>query len=376
VDNYNAHYFARLVLASRPSRFGDTPSPDATMTDPFVNRELWWLEESGSLLDDARDPATPPLARLRALAAISANLDEFFTGRIPPLKRLARDRSQVARRVRELVDAQRRCFDDLREPLARAGIVLLQPADLTRRQRYWLEERFLATIFPLLTPLAAGPGHPFPFLGNRALALLVSTRPAVDSALPHSERSIVAIPGQALPRCIPVTDVHRPHPFMLLEEVVRLHLPAICHGYDIVSSHTIRVTRETGGPARPARGRRRGMAVRLQVDDRVPPDVLALLRAELGLSDDDVHAGAGVVALSGLAELHAAVAGLDGRGRRRILGPRRSRESGSWRPSPTRRCRPSPGIGSFSIRGPPGPRHATLPAYARGRTLGRGRAPT
>jgi polyphosphate kinase len=170
------------------------------MTDPFVNRELWWLEESGSLLDEARDPAAPPLARLRALAATSANLDEFFTGRIPPLKRLARDRDRVARRVRELVDAQRRCFVELREPLARAGIVLLQPADLTRRQRYWLEERFLATILPLLTPLALGAGHPFPFLGNRALALLVSTRPAVDSALPHSERSIVPIPGQALPR--------------------------------------------------------------------------------------------------------------------------------------------------------------------------------
>lgn len=298
------------------------------MTDPFVNRELWWLEENGPLLDEARDPAAPPLAQLRALAAISANLDEFFTSRIPSLKRLARDRSQVARRVHELVDAQRRCFVELREPLARAGIVLLQPADLTRRQRCLLEERFLATILPLLTPLAMGPGHSFPFLGNRSLALLVSTRPAVDSALPHSERSIVPIPGQALPRCIPVTDARRPHAFMLLEEVIRLHLPAICHGYDIVSSHTIRVTRETGRPARPARGRRRGMAVHLQVDDRVPPDVLALLRTELGLSDDDVHAGAEVVALSGLAELHAAVA-----------GPRRARPSPNPRPATVTRER-------------------------------------
>jgi len=292
------------------------------MTDPFVNRELWWLEENGSLLDEARDPAAPPLARLRSLAIISANLDEFFMGRIPDLKRMARDRGQVARRVHELVDAQRHCFvDDLRGRLSRDGIVLLQPTDLTRKQRYLLEERFLAAIFPVLTPLAVGPGHPFPFLGNRSLSLLVSTRPAVASALPHSEMSIIQLPGQVLPRCIPVPDTHQPHAFMLLEDVVRLNLPTICHGYDIVSSHAIRVTRETGGPGRPPRGRRRGMAVRLQVDDQVPSDMLALVRDELGLSDEEIYAGAAVVALSGLLDLHSAV-----------TGPRRPTSSAKPRP--------------------------------------------
>ena len=292
------------------------------MTDPFVNRELWWLEENGSLLDEAQDPVAPPLARLRSLAAIDANLDEFFMGRIPDLKRMARDRGQVARRVHELVDAQRRCFlDHLRGRLAQDGIVLLQPTDLSRKQRYLLEERFLAAIFPVLTPLAVGPGHPFPFLGNRSLSLLVSTRPAVDSALPHSELSVIHLPGQVLPRCIPVPDAHRPHAFMFLEDVVRLHLPTICHGYDIVSSHAIRVTRETGGSSRPSRGRRRGMAVRLQIDEQVPSDLLALVREELGLSDDEIYAGTGVVALSGLLDLHAAV-----------TGPRRPRSSSTPRP--------------------------------------------
>ena len=291
--------------------------------DPFVNRALWWLEANGSLLEEARDPAAPPLARLRSLAVVSANLDEFFMGQIPELKRMARDRSEVARRVHQLVEAQQRCFlDDLRGPLARDGIVLLQANDLTRRQRTLLEERFLAAILPVLTPLAVGPGHPFPFLGNRSLALLVSTRPAVPSALPHSELSIIHIPGQVLPRCVPVPDAHRPHAFMLLEDVIRLHLPTICRGYDIVSSHAIRVTRETGGPGRPSRGRRRGMAVRLQVDDRVPSHILALLREELGLSGDDVYVGAGVVALSGLLELHSAIA-----------GPRRRRPATTPRPS-------------------------------------------
>ena len=291
--------------------------------DPFVNRELWWLEGNWSLLEEARDPAAPPLARLRSLGTVSANLDEFFMGRVPALKRMALDRPQVARRVRELVDAQRRCFlDDLRDPLARHGIVLLQPRELTRKQLYLLEERFLAAIFPVLTPLAMGPGHPFPFLGNRSLSLLVSTRPAAPSALPHSELSIVHIPSQALPRFIAVPDPLRPHAFMLLEDVVRLHLPTICHGYDIVSSHTIRVTRETGAADRPSRGRRRGMAVRVQVDDHVPSHIFALLRDELAVSDDDIYAGAATVALSGLLELHAAIA-----------GPRRPRPRRSARPS-------------------------------------------
>jgi polyphosphate kinase len=290
--------------------------------DPFVNRELWWLEGNWSLLEDARNPAAPPLARLRSLGTVSANLDEFFMGRVPALKRMALDRPKVARRVHELVEAQRRCFlDELRGLLARHGVVLLQPRELTRKQLYLLEERFLAAILPVLTPLAMGPGHPFPFLGNRSLALLVSARPAVPSALPHSELSIVHIPSQALPRFIAVPDPLRPHAYMLLEDVVRLHLPTICHGYDIVSSHAIRVTRETGAADRPSRGRRRGMAVRLQVDGPVPSHILAILRDELGLSDHEVYAGAGTVALSGLLELHAALA-----------GPRRPRPRKSARP--------------------------------------------
>jgi polyphosphate kinase len=132
---------------------------------------------------------------------------------------------------------------------------------------------------------------------------------------------------------------------MLLEDVVRLHLPTICHGYDIVSSHAIRVTREAGGPSRPARGRRRAMAVRLQVDDQAPSDVLALLRAELGLSDDDIHAGAGVVAMSGLAELHAAV-----------VGWRRRRSSSTPRPTAAMR---GPGVAVSHDAG--------MPALARRR---------
>src|SRR5262245_23014316 len=131
---------------------------DRMSFDAFVNRELWWLEGNCSLLEEAQDSTVPSLARLRSVGVVSANLDEFFMARVPALKRLARDRTgassegpaaqrmkAVAERVHRLVEIQQRCFfGDLRDRLAQDGILLLQPEALSRKQRYLLEEHFLA----------------------------------------------------------------------------------------------------------------------------------------------------------------------------------------------------------------------------------------
>jgi polyphosphate kinase len=305
-------------------------------SDTFVNRELWWLEVNRGVLEAAQDPGAPLLKRLKSLALVSANLDEFFMGRIPALKRLIREGEQsgtpprglptaqtlraVATRVHELVDAQQRCFfQEIQPRLARDGIRLLQPKEITGKQQHFLEEYFRRTVFPALTPLAVGPAHPFPFLGNRCLCLLVSMRPSTRSAFPHCELSIVHVPSHALPRFIALPDPHSRYVFMRLEDVIRLHLPILCNGYDIISSHALRVTRDAkppvpvrladrlGGIEESSRTRRRGSAVRLQVDADVPSDILVLLRDELGLSDDDVYAGVGFVALSDLLHLHASL---------------------------------------------------------------------
>lgn len=304
--------------------------------DTFLNRELWWLEGNRPYLEDARDPAASLLERLKSLAVISANLDDFFIGRIPALKQLIRKADQtaatpndlptaltiraVAKRVRELTGAQQRCFvHEIQPLLARDGMLLLQPTEMSGPQRSFLDEYFHRTVFPLLTPLAVRPGHPFPLLGHLGLYLLISIRPSTPSALPNSDLSIVPIPSQALPRFIALPDPHGRRVFMLLEDIIRLHLPTICNGYDIVSSHAIRVTRAaprlalvrlgdaiTGIQERSRTGPRNS-AVRLQLDADVPADLLLLLRNELGLWEDDVYAGASFVALSDLLHLHAAL---------------------------------------------------------------------
>src|SRR5437868_2819491 len=106
-----------------------------------------------------------------------------------------------------------------------------------------LDEFFMLRV-AVLTPLAVDPGHPFPYLGNRSLCLVASIRAAVPSVLPHSTLSVIHIPSQVLPRFVPLPDAPGKHSFMLLEDVIRLHLPTIYNGYEIVSSHAIRVTRD------------------------------------------------------------------------------------------------------------------------------------
>ena len=229
-------------------------------SDAFVNRELSWLEFNRRVLEEAQDPSVPLLERVKFLAIFSSNLDEFFMIRVAALKRriAAGDQAAgpdgmsstetlaaVAARVHELVDEQHRCFlEEIQPLLAAEGIFLLRPKEASEEQQRFLEDYFRRMLLPVLTPLAVDPGHPFPYLGNRSLCLVASIRAAVPSVLPHSTLSVIHIPSQVLPRFVPLPDSPGKHSFMLLEDVIRLHLPTIYNGYEIVSSHAIRVTRD------------------------------------------------------------------------------------------------------------------------------------
>jgi polyphosphate kinase len=303
--------------------------------DAFVNRELSWLEFNRRVLEEAQDPSVPLLERVKFLAIFSANLDEFFMVRVATLKRRMRTGDKaagldglthaetmaaVAARIHELVDQQHSCFlEDIQPLLAAEGILLLRPKDTSEEQQRFLEDYFRRTFLPVLTPLAVDHGHPFPYLGNRSLCLVVSIRPSAPSALPHSTVSVVHIPGQVLPRFVALPDPAGRHVFMLLEDVIRLHLPAVYNGYEILSSHAIRVTRDADlrPPGRPddllasieesLRERRLGTAVRLQYDADLPPDILGRLLDELELSPEDLYEGEGFTAFSDLFQLYAAL---------------------------------------------------------------------
>src|SRR6266487_1551788 len=304
-------------------------------SDAFVNRELSWLEFNRRVLEEAQDPSVPLLERVKFLAIFSSNLDEFFMIRVAALKRriAAGDQaagpdgmsstetlSAVAARVHELVDEQHRCFlEEIQPLLAAEGIFLLRPKEASDEQQRFLEDYFRRMLLPVLTPLAVDPGHPFPYLGNRSLCLVASIRAAVPSVLPHSTLSVIHIPSQVLPRFVPLPDAPGKHSFMLLEDVIRLHLPTVYNGYEIVSSHAIRVTRDAflqprGGREdllvsieESLRERRLGTAVRLQHDGDLPPDILATLLEELELAPEDLFEGEGFAAFSDLFQFYTAV---------------------------------------------------------------------
>ena len=304
-------------------------------TDAFVNRELSWLEFNWRVLEEAQDPTVPLLERVKFLAIFSSNLDEYFMVRVAELKRRIRAGEQeggpdgltssetmvaVAARIHELVEEQHRCFlEEVQPLLAAEGISLLRPKDANEEQLRFLEEYFRRTLRPVLTPLAVDRGHPFPHLGNRSMCLIASIRPSKPSPLPHTELSVIHIPSQVLPRFVAVPGAPGKHLFMLLEDVIRLYLPSLYSGYDILSSYAIRVTRDADlqPPVRPEdllssleeslRERRLGMAVRLQYDADVPVDILRTLLEELELSPDDLYEDEGFTAFSDLLQVYAAV---------------------------------------------------------------------
>ena len=172
----------------------------------------------------------------------------------------------------------------------------------------------------MLTPLAIDPGHPFPHLANRSLCLVASIRPTVPSPLPHASLAVVHIPGQVVPRFVALPAPAGRHAFMMLEDVIRLHLPLLYHGYEILSCHAIRVTRDAELQVKHERAedllisieaglrqRRMGSAVRLQCEGGLPDDVRSALIDELELAHDDLYESEGFTAFSDLFQLYAAL---------------------------------------------------------------------
>jgi polyphosphate kinase len=302
----------------------------------FVNRELSWLEFNRRVLEEAQDPSVPLLERVKFLAIVSSNLDEFFMVRVAELKRRlhagdheagpdgltpAETLSAVVERVRRLGDDQHHCFlDQLAPLLAAEGIRLVRPKELDAEQERYLEDYFRRTILPVVTPLAIDPGHPFPYLANRSLCLVVSLHATGPSPLPAASLSVIHMPTQVVPRFVALPAPAGQHAFILVEDLIRLHLSRLYRGYDVRSCHAIRVTRDADVPLprgrvqdlmvsieEGLRERRMGSAVRLQYDADLPPEVLTTLVEELELEPGDLYQAEGFIAFADLFQLYAAV---------------------------------------------------------------------
>jgi polyphosphate kinase len=303
--------------------------------DAYINRELSWLEFNRRVLEEAQDPAVPLLERVKFLAIFSSNLDEFFMVRVADLKRAilegvpvngpdgltaSETLQAISVRVHELTEIQHRTFlEEIQPLLAAEGIRLVRPKEIDAAQQEFLEDYFRRRILPVVTPLAIDPGHPFPYLGNRSLCLVATLRPMAPSPFPDTALSVVHIPSP-VPRFVALPAPAGQYAFMLLEDVIRLHLPQLYREYEIISCHAIRVTRDAELPLprgrnqdllaaieQSLRERRMGTAVRLQYDADLPASVLETLVDELELEPGDLYQGIGFTAFSDLFQLYATV---------------------------------------------------------------------
>jgi polyphosphate kinase len=301
------------------------------LDDPslYLNRELSWLEFNRRVLEEAQDPKVPLLERLKFLAIFAANLDEFFmvrvgglqqkvqagiprgsgADRMPPAEQLDR----ISQATRHMVAEQYRCFtQEVLPALESHGILLRGLKDLTDASRKHLRDLFRREIFPVLTPLAIDPGHPFPHLLNKSLNLaVVLQRPHEDEKL----FAVVQVPA-VLPRFVPL-PVDKGHAFTPLENVIRLHLPELFPGMKLERAAVFRVSRnseyEIGDDEvedllktieEEIRKRRRGAAVRLEIEADASAEVEQFLIAALDLDPQDVYRLPGILDLTGLFQIH------------------------------------------------------------------------
>jgi polyphosphate kinase len=270
----------------------------------YINRELSWLEFNARVLHEAFDARNRLLERLKFLSIFSTNLDEFYMVRVAGIRRQiaagvqhnapdgvapTEQLAMISQRVAELMELQRKCFYDVLLPeMEKAGIRLVTMSELTPQEWLRLDQFFESQVFPVLTPLAVDPGHPFPYISNLSLSLAVQIH---DPATGASRFARVKVP-KSLPRWIPFG---RPNQFVPLEQVIGANLGALFPGMEIKGYNTFRVTRYSDLELANADDdddlltmieeqvfqRRFAEVVRVEVERGTPPELRALLLAEL-----------------------------------------------------------------------------------------------
>lgn len=309
----------------------DVP-PGVSLDDPvlYINRELSWLEFNRRVLDEARDSTVPWLERLKFLAIFSSNLDEFFmvrvgglkqkvqagvmrgsgADRMPPAEQLAR----ISQTVRQMVEEQYRCLaEEVLPVLESEGIFVRQASDLSSAERQHLSEVFRREIFPVLTPLAIDPGHPFPHLFNKSMNLVTMMQRPNH---PGKMFAVVQVPA-VLQRFVQLPS-EKGHVFVPLETVIRLHLEDLYPGMQLDQGSVFRVTRDSEYEIdddevedllktieEEVKKRKRGDAVRLEIEAGSPPEVEHFLTQALDLEPSDVYRIPGLLDLTGLFQIYS-----------------------------------------------------------------------
>jgi polyphosphate kinase len=300
------------------------PTPLAPR-DRYFNRELSWLAFNRRVLEEACNSVHPLLERLRFLSISGSNLDEFFMVRVAGLKahRLlgveevsadgltpAQQLAEVAEEADELTESQQRVWSDLRRALAQAGLAVIGGGAVDAESGEWLERHFREQIFPVLTPQAIDPAHPFPFIPNRGFSLIFDLR-RTSSGQPI--RELLMVPA-TLPRFIRLPGPEAR--YIAVETLIRRNIGALFPDYELVGGGAFRIIRDSDIEIEEEaedlvryfrsaiKRRRRGRVIRLKLEAGMPAELVTLVREGVAAADAIVTESTGFLGIADLDALY------------------------------------------------------------------------
>ena len=302
------------------------PAAETAGPRRFFNRELSWLAFNWRVLEEATNPAVPLLERLRFLSISATNLDEFYTVRVAGLRAQARhgnaplsddgrtpaeQLSLIHADARRLMQMQQTVYNKLKKEMEAEGIIILTRSKLTVRDLKLLEENFLSKVFPVLSPLAIDPAHPFPFIPNTGFSLALELERVSDR---RTLKALLPIPQQVA-RFVPLPGKPGEARFLPLEELLLLHLDMLFPGYTdrghcmfrVLRDSDLEVEEESEDLVREfetaLKRRRRGEVIRLKISSGAPEDLRAMIMHELSVTPDEVVEARGLLGVADLKQL-------------------------------------------------------------------------